>query len=81
MSALAAKKLAKEVAELRASPDNKRCFNCETLVSTSSGARVQHTQRDLLMLTGLSRLCRLQGTTYYVPQFSIFVCTQCSGIQ
>ncbi|WIA37933.1 hypothetical protein OEZ86_001310 [Tetradesmus obliquus] len=51
MSALAAKKLAKEVAELRASPDNKRCFNCESL-----------------------------GTTYYVPQYSIFVCTQCSGI-
>lgn len=80
MSALAAKKLAKEVAELRASPDNKRCFNCESLVSVLFSASVDvHTR--LLMLTALSRLCLLQGTTYYVPQFSIFVCTQCSGIQ
>jgi hypothetical protein len=23
----------------------------------------------------------MQGTTYYVPQFSIFVCTPCSGVQ
>jgi len=23
----------------------------------------------------------LQGTTYYVPQFSTFVCTPCSGVQ
>jgi hypothetical protein len=45
------KKLAAQVAELRALPDNKRCWDCETL-----------------------------GTTYYVPQLSIFVCMQCSGV-
>jgi hypothetical protein len=28
-----AKKLAAQVAELRASPDNKRCWDCEQLVS------------------------------------------------
>eukprot|EP00879_Flechtneria_rotunda_P009785 GHRR01010235.1.p1 GENE.GHRR01010235.1~~GHRR01010235.1.p1 ORF type:complete len:141 (+),score=25.00 GHRR01010235.1:58-480(+) len=51
MSQLLARKLGQQVVEIRSLPDNKRCFNCETL-----------------------------GTTYYVPQFSIFVCTQCSGI-
>eukprot|EP00878_Enallax_costatus_P021129 GHUV01022362.1.p1 GENE.GHUV01022362.1~~GHUV01022362.1.p1 ORF type:complete len:252 (+),score=68.62 GHUV01022362.1:111-866(+) len=51
MSGLLAKRLAQQVTELRSNPDNKRCFNCESL-----------------------------GTTYYVPQFSIFVCTSCSGI-
>jgi hypothetical protein len=24
---------------------------------------------------------RAQGTTYVVPQFHIFVCTDCSGVQ
>eukprot|EP00877_Chromochloris_zofingiensis_P004482 jgi/Chrzof1/14034/Cz08g22020.t1 len=51
MSAAAKQRTDKTLKDLRNLPDNKRCFNCESL-----------------------------GTTYYVPQFSMFVCTQCSGI-
>jgi hypothetical protein len=25
--------------------------------------------------------CESLGTTYYLPQFSVFVCTACSGFQ
>lgn len=25
--------------------------------------------------------CEALGTTYYLPQFSVFVCTTCSGFQ
>ncbi len=46
------KKLAERLKELRLTPDNKRCFDCQSL-----------------------------GTTYYIPQFSVFVCTTCSGVQ
>jgi hypothetical protein len=46
------KRAAERLKELRQLPDNKRCFDCESL-----------------------------GTTYYVPQFSVFVCTDCSGFQ
>jgi hypothetical protein len=48
----AARRSAERLKELRGLPDNKRCFDCESL-----------------------------GTTYYLPQFSVFVCTACSGSQ
>lgn len=50
--AFASRKAADRLKELRNTPDNKRCFDCEAL-----------------------------GTTYYLPSFSVFVCTTCSGFQ
>lgn len=91
-----AKKVAAQVAQLAKTSDNKRCFDCEQLVSISGWhghamtcvlscaaylKTVVHTQRIVCVYVAMLGADHMQGTTYYVPQFSIFVCTPCSGFQ
>ena len=73
---------------LQGQPANKRCFNCDSLVSLHVCMCFrrqpwiyiyrlwdvgQHTVQLLSTWT--------QGTQYVVPSLAIFVCTECSGKQ
>ncbi len=59
-------------------PDNRRCAVCETLVRTRP--RRSRTPRPTRALRPCQS-ARAQGPQYVVINFSMFVCTNCSGVQ
>ncbi len=59
-------------------PDNRRCAVCETLVRARPlRSRTPRPTRALRPRPS----ARAQGPQYVVINFSIFVCTNCSGVQ
>jgi predicted transcriptional regulator len=60
---------------------NKRCINCDSLVSWQS-CRALRLEPDLALGCPHHALpsC-LQGPQYVVSSFNVFVCTVCSGVQ
>lgn len=67
---------------LREAP-NKRCINCEAMVSGGAceGSGEASTKRINLRSASSRLFPPPQGPQYVVSNFNVFVCTVCSGVQ